>query len=76
GRRLPLGWIPLLSALGGFCFGSLLGGSWTAYSLRRDFDWFPVAIAAVAAGALGGFGGFLIIGFCKAFWDFSISIDH
>ncbi len=69
GRRHPLGWIPLLSALGGFCFGSLLGGSWTAYLLRQDFDWFPVAIAACAFGALGGFGGFLIIGFCKAFWD-------
>lgn len=66
GRRHSLGWIPLLSAVAGLIIGAAGGGIATAVLLARDFDWFPVIIAACAFGALGGFGGFLVVGFCQA----------
>jgi hypothetical protein len=66
GRRQSLGWIPLVSALAGLLIGGAGGGSATAFLLARDFDWFPVVIAACAFGALGGFGGFLVVGFIQA----------
>lgn len=66
GRRHSLGWIPLISALAGCLVGAAAGGTVTAVLLARDFDWFPVIIAACAFGALGGFGGFLVVGFLQA----------
>lgn len=66
GRRHPLGWVPLISAVLGFLIGAVGGGIGTAILLARNFDWFAVAIAACAFGALGGFGGFLVVGFVQA----------
>jgi hypothetical protein len=69
GHHQSLGWLPLLSGLGGFLFGAAAGSLWTVRLLEPDFDWGTIALAASAFGALGGFGGFLLAGFGKAFSD-------
>ncbi|WP_425614430.1 hypothetical protein NA78x_004297 [Anatilimnocola sp. NA78] len=69
GQQHSLGWLPLLSALGGFLLGAAIGGVWTAMLLNPKLDVFTIGVAAFAFGALGGFGGFLIVGFIKAGWD-------
>jgi len=69
GHQHSLGWLPLLSAVGGFILGAVIGGVWTAVLLSPKLDAFTISIAAFAFGALGGFGGFLIVGFIKAGWD-------
>jgi hypothetical protein len=69
GHRHSLGWLPLTITLLGFVLGAGIGGGWTAWLLRSDWDWFPVIVAACAFGALGAFGGFLVSGFCKSFGD-------
>lgn len=66
GHRQSLGWLPLAISVLGLLLGAAIGGGWTAWLLRRDFDWFPVVVAACAFGALGAFGGFLLSGFCKS----------
>lgn len=69
GHRNSLGWLPLAISFVGLILGATLGGGWTAWLLWRDFDWFPIAVAACAFGALGAFGGFLVSGFCKSLGD-------
>jgi predicted permease len=69
GHRQSLGWLPLAISLLGLILGAAIGGFWTAWLLRSDWDWFPIIVAACAFGALGGFGGFLVSGFCKSFGD-------
>jgi hypothetical protein len=69
GHRQSLGWLPLVISAVGFLLSAAVGGGWTAWLLRRDFDWFTVGVAACAFGALGGFGGFLVSGFCKSLGD-------